>query len=111
MTEPSAPPSPAVEHSSLPTVLIVDDHDLVGTSLAYSLSAEGLDARRAGAVCAWTASGANSARPRETDFRNTADFRNMAGLPLRPHRIVRVEQLSMTSARGTQVVANPSPVR
>ena len=33
-----------------PTVLIVDDHDLVGTSLAYSLSAEGLDARRAAAV-------------------------------------------------------------
>jgi DNA-binding NarL/FixJ family response regulator len=42
MPEPSAPPSP--------TVLIVDDHDLVGTSLAYSLCAEGLRARRAGAV-------------------------------------------------------------
>lgn len=50
MTDLSAPPSPAVEPVSLPTVLIVDDHDLVGTSLAYSLSAEGLDARRAGAV-------------------------------------------------------------
>jgi DNA-binding NarL/FixJ family response regulator len=42
MPEPSAPP--------FPTVLIVDDHDLVGTSLAYSLCAEGLRARRAGAV-------------------------------------------------------------
>ena len=42
MPEPSAAPSP--------TVLIVDDHDLVGTSLAYSLCAEGLRARRAGAV-------------------------------------------------------------
>ena len=42
MSEPSAPPSP--------TVLIVDDHDLVGTSLAFSLCAEGLRARRASAV-------------------------------------------------------------
>jgi DNA-binding NarL/FixJ family response regulator len=42
MPEPSAPPSP--------TVLIVDDHDLVGTSLAFSLCAEGLRARRAAAV-------------------------------------------------------------
>ena len=38
------------ESSPAPTVLIVDDHELVGTSLAYSLSAEGLDARRAAAV-------------------------------------------------------------
>ena len=30
-----------------PTVLIVDDHDLVGTSLAFSLSADGFNARRA----------------------------------------------------------------
>jgi DNA-binding NarL/FixJ family response regulator len=54
MPEPSAPPSPAIEPASEPTpeptVLIVDDHDLVGTSLAYSLSAEGLDARRAASV-------------------------------------------------------------
>ena len=42
MSEPPAPPPP--------TVLIVDDHDLVATSLAYSLSAEGLAARHAGAV-------------------------------------------------------------
>ena len=42
----SEPIAPAAE----PTVLIVDDHDLVGTSLAYSLSAEGLHALRAGAV-------------------------------------------------------------
>ena len=40
MPEPSAPPS----------ILIVDDHDLVGTSVAYSLNAEGLAARHAGAV-------------------------------------------------------------
>ena len=46
MSEASVPTAPAAE----PTVLIVDDHDLVGTSLAYSLSAEGLRARRAGAV-------------------------------------------------------------
>ena len=46
MSEPSVPNAPTAE----PTVLIVDDHDLVGTSLAYSLSAEGLRARRAGAV-------------------------------------------------------------
>jgi DNA-binding NarL/FixJ family response regulator len=45
MSEPSAPPSP-----DPPTVLIVDDHELVGTSLAYSLCAEGLRARRAAAV-------------------------------------------------------------
>jgi DNA-binding NarL/FixJ family response regulator len=54
MPEQSAPLSPAIEPAPepipAPTVLIVDDHDLVGTSLAYSLSAEGLDARRAGAV-------------------------------------------------------------
>jgi DNA-binding NarL/FixJ family response regulator len=54
MPESSAPPSPAIEPASEPvpepTVLIVDDHDLVGTSLAYSLSAEGLDARRAASV-------------------------------------------------------------
>jgi DNA-binding NarL/FixJ family response regulator len=42
MPEPSSSPSP--------TVLIVDDHDLVGTSLAFSLCAEGLRARRAAAV-------------------------------------------------------------
>jgi len=46
MSEPSAPTAPPAE----PTVLIVDDHDLVGTSLAYSLSAQGLRARRAAAV-------------------------------------------------------------
>lgn len=50
MPESSPSSSPAVEPAPLPTVLIVDDHDLVGTSLAYSLSAEGLDARRAAAV-------------------------------------------------------------
>jgi DNA-binding NarL/FixJ family response regulator len=50
MPEPSAVSSPASEPVSQPTVLIVDDHDLVGTSLAYSLSAEGLDARRVAAV-------------------------------------------------------------
>ena len=33
-----------------PTVLIVDDHDLVGTSLAFSLSADGFNARRAATV-------------------------------------------------------------
>ena len=42
MPEQSAPPEP--------TVLIVDDHDLVGTTLAYSLQAEGLRAWRASAV-------------------------------------------------------------
>jgi DNA-binding NarL/FixJ family response regulator len=42
----SEPPAPAPE----PTVLIVDDHDLVGTSLAFSLSAEGLRASRAAVV-------------------------------------------------------------
>jgi DNA-binding NarL/FixJ family response regulator len=42
MPEPSAPAEP--------TVLIVDDHDLVGTTLAYSLRAEGLQAWRATAV-------------------------------------------------------------
>jgi DNA-binding NarL/FixJ family response regulator len=41
---PSSVPSPT------PTVLIVDDHALVATSLAYSLSAEGLAARHAVAV-------------------------------------------------------------
>jgi DNA-binding NarL/FixJ family response regulator len=46
MSEPSDPTAPPAE----PTVLIVDDHDLVGTSLAYSLSAVGLRARRAAAV-------------------------------------------------------------
>ena len=50
MPETSALPSPASEPAPAPTVLIVDDHDLVGTSLAYSLSADGLDARRAAAV-------------------------------------------------------------
>ena len=54
MPESSAPPSPAIEPASEPiaepTDLIDDDHDLVGTSLAYSLSAEGLDARRAASV-------------------------------------------------------------
>ena len=43
------PPDPTAS-SPGPTVLIVDDHDLVGTSLAYSLSAQGLRARRAAAV-------------------------------------------------------------
>lgn len=33
-----------------PSVLIVDDHDLVGTSLAVALTAEGFQARRAAAV-------------------------------------------------------------
>jgi DNA-binding NarL/FixJ family response regulator len=42
MPEASDPPSP--------TILIVDDHDLVGTSLAYSLTAQGLRARHASAV-------------------------------------------------------------
>jgi DNA-binding NarL/FixJ family response regulator len=46
MPEPAVPLSPAVAS----TVLIVDDHDLVGTSLAYSLCAEGLAARHASAV-------------------------------------------------------------
>src|SRR4051794_29767000 len=41
---PSSGPSPT------PTVLIVDDHALVATSLAYSLRAEGLAARHADAV-------------------------------------------------------------
>ena len=42
--------SEPIASAAEPTVLIVDDHDLVGTSLAYSLSAEGLHALRAGAV-------------------------------------------------------------
>jgi DNA-binding NarL/FixJ family response regulator len=42
MAEPSATPSP--------TVLIVDDHDLVGTALAHGLRAEGLAGRYARAV-------------------------------------------------------------
>ena len=42
MAEPSATPSP--------TVLIVDDHDLVGTALAHGLRAEGVPARYARAV-------------------------------------------------------------
>jgi DNA-binding NarL/FixJ family response regulator len=46
MSEPSDPTAP----SAGPTILIVDDHDLVGTSLAFTLSAEGLSARRSGAV-------------------------------------------------------------
>src|SRR5689334_11653683 len=46
MSEPSVPTASPAE----PTVLIVDDHELVGTSLVYSLSAEGLRARRAAAV-------------------------------------------------------------
>jgi DNA-binding NarL/FixJ family response regulator len=46
MSEPSAPLSSIPP----PTVLIVDDHELVGTSLAYSLGAEGLRAVRASAV-------------------------------------------------------------
>ena len=45
MSEPSGPSAPTSA-----TVLIVDDHDLVGTTLAYSLSAEGFAARRASAV-------------------------------------------------------------
>ncbi len=48
---PTAPPAAASPSStSGPTVLIVDDHDLVGTSLAFSLSAEGLRASRAAVV-------------------------------------------------------------
>jgi len=42
MAEPSPSPSPSI--------LIVDDHELVGTSLAVALTAEGLRARRAGAL-------------------------------------------------------------
>ena len=42
MPDPSARPEP--------TVLIVDDHDLVGTSLAYSLRTDGFNARRAASV-------------------------------------------------------------
>jgi DNA-binding NarL/FixJ family response regulator len=45
MPEPSPHPAP-----DAPTILIVDDHDLVGTSLAVALTAEGLRARRATAV-------------------------------------------------------------
>ena len=41
---PESSPSPS------PTVLIVDDHGLVGTVLAHGLRAEGLSARHAGAV-------------------------------------------------------------
>lgn len=47
MSEPSPCPRSAPE---APSVLIVDDHDLVGTSLAVALTAEGLRAKRAGAV-------------------------------------------------------------
>ena len=47
MSEPS--PSPRTPPDA-PTVLIVDDHDLVGTSLAVALTAEGLRARRAAVV-------------------------------------------------------------
>jgi DNA-binding NarL/FixJ family response regulator len=44
-------PSPSAQTApDPPTVLIVDDHDLVGTSLAVALAAEGLRARRATAV-------------------------------------------------------------
>lgn len=45
MSEPSPRTAPAA-----PTVLIVDDHDLIGTSLAVALTAEGLRARRAASV-------------------------------------------------------------
>ena len=45
MPEPSPHPVP-----DTPTILIVDDHDLVGTSLAVALTAEGLRARRATGV-------------------------------------------------------------
>ena len=43
-----AEPSPSTKGA--PSVLIVDDHELVGTSLAVALTAEGLRARRAAAV-------------------------------------------------------------
>ena len=45
MSEPSPRTAPDAS-----TVLIVDDHDLIGTSLAVALTAEGLRARRAAAV-------------------------------------------------------------
>lgn len=50
MSESSEPPSLHPAPAAQPTVLIVDDHDLVGTSLAYSLSMEGLHALRAPVV-------------------------------------------------------------
>lgn len=47
MSEPSPSPAPTVPP---PTVLVVDDHGLVGTAVARGLRAEGLAARHAGAV-------------------------------------------------------------
>ena len=49
MSEQFAPPASTTDPIQ-PAVLIVDDHDLVGTTLAYSLRAEGLNARRAAAL-------------------------------------------------------------